>query len=85
MTSPLVERLRSNLRADQVRDAAAELHLYRHDASNMSGKPAVVCFAESVADVQEVVRAANEFGVPFVARGRAPDWPGERFLRRDRS
>ena len=69
MTSPLVERLRSNLRADQVRDAAAELHLYRHDASNMSGHPAVVCFAESAADVQEIVRVANELDVPFVARG----------------
>jgi glycolate oxidase len=69
MTSPLVERLRSNLRADQVRDAAAELHLYRHDASNLSGRPAVVCFAESAADVQAIVRVANEFHVPFVARG----------------
>ncbi len=69
MTSPLVERLRSRLRPDQVRDAAAELHLYRHDASNLSGQPAVVCFAESTADVQEVVRAANDFRVPFVARG----------------
>jgi glycolate oxidase len=69
MSAPLVERLRSRLRADQVRDAAAELHLYRHDASNMAGRPAVVCFAESAADVQEIVRTANEFEVPFVARG----------------
>ena len=69
MTSALVERLRSRLRADQVRDTAAELHLYRHDASNMSGRPAVVCFAETVDDVREAVRAANDFGVPFVARG----------------
>ena len=71
MTSPLVERLRTRLRADQVRDAAAELHLYRHDASNMSGQPAAVCFAESVDDVRRIVLVANEFGVPFVARGFA--------------
>jgi len=69
MTTPLAERLRLGLRPDQVRDAAAELHLYRRDASNLSGQPAVVCFAESTRDVQEVVRVANEFGVPFVARG----------------
>jgi glycolate oxidase len=69
VTTPLVARLREQLRPDQVRDGAAEVHLYRHDASNLVGHPAVVCFAESAADVQAIVRVANEFGVPFVARG----------------
>lgn len=68
-TTPLVERLRSCLRPDQVRDGAAELHLYRHDASSMQGHPAVVCFPESTTDVQATIRVANEFRVPFVARG----------------
>jgi glycolate oxidase len=69
VTTPLVARLREQLRPDQVRDGAAEVHLYRHDASNLVGHPAVVCFAESTADVQAIVRVANEFDVPFVARG----------------
>jgi glycolate oxidase len=69
VTAPLVARLREQLRPDQVRDGAAEVHLYRHDASNLVGHPAVVCFAESTADVQAIVRVANEFDVPFVARG----------------
>ncbi len=69
MTTPLVVRLRERLRPDQVRDGATEVNLYRHDASNLVGQAAVVCFAESTADVQAIVRVANEFHVPFVARG----------------
>ncbi len=69
MTTPLVARLRERLRPDQVRDGAAELNLYRHDASNLVGHPSVVCFAETTADVQAIVQVANEFDVPFVPRG----------------
>ncbi|HSP30223.1 MAG TPA: FAD-linked oxidase C-terminal domain-containing protein [Ilumatobacteraceae bacterium] len=69
MTTPLVARLRERLRPDQVRDGAGEVNLYRHDASNLVGQAAVVCFAETTADVQAIVRVANEFHVPFVARG----------------
>ena len=38
--------------------AAAEVNLYRRDASNMTGDAAVVCFAESTADVQAIVAVA---------------------------
>jgi glycolate oxidase len=69
VTTPLVARLRERLRPDQVRDGAAEVNLYRRDASNLSGHPAVVCFAETVDDVRAIVQVANEFGVPFVPRG----------------
>lgn len=69
MSTPLVARLRERVRPDQVRDGAAEVNLYRRDASNLSGHPAVVCFAESVDDVRSIVQVANEFGVPFVPRG----------------
>jgi glycolate oxidase len=65
----LAGRLRQELRADQVRDGASEVDLYRRDASNMSGDASVVCFAESTDDVRRIVAVANEFGVPFVARG----------------
>ncbi len=65
----LVDRLRSVLRPDQVRDGAAEVNLYRHDASNLEGHAVAVCFAESTDDVRSIVAVANEFGVPFVARG----------------
>tara|TARA_R110002110_G_scaffold104303_4_gene263060 strand:- start:4605 stop:5924 length:1320 start_codon:yes stop_codon:yes gene_type:complete len=35
----------------------------------MSNKAGIVCFAESTADVQAIVKIAAEFGVPFLARG----------------
>jgi len=69
VTTPLVARLRQRLRPDQVRDGAAEVSLYRRDASNLSGHPAVVCFAESTGDVQAIIQVANEFDVSFVPRG----------------
>ena len=65
----LVRKLRAVLRPDQVHDGDAEMHLYRRDASNMTGRTVAVCFAESTADVVAIVRTANELGVPFVARG----------------
>lgn len=62
-------RLRAVIRPDQVRDGTTETHLYRRDASTMSDKAGIVCFAESTADVQAIVEIAAEFGVPFLARG----------------
>jgi glycolate oxidase len=62
-------RLRNAIRSDQVRDGATETHVYRRDASTMTNKAGIVCFAESTADVQAIVEIAAEFGVPFLARG----------------
>jgi glycolate oxidase len=61
--------LRSQLRADQIRDSATELNLYRRDASNMTNVAGIVCFAESTEDVRRIVTIASSFGVPFLARG----------------
>ena len=55
--------------ATEVRRAPSELHLYRHDASNMEGRAAIVCFPHSTAEVAACVRATARHGVPFVARG----------------
>jgi glycolate oxidase len=68
-TSALVEALRRRIRPDLVRSGSTEMRLYRRDASNMQGVAGVVVFAESTADVQAAVRVANDFEVPFLARG----------------
>ena len=52
-----------------MRDGASELALYRHDASAMEGRAAVVCFPRTTAEVAGCVRAAVTHDVPFVARG----------------
>jgi glycolate oxidase len=66
----LVDALRSALRADQLILEPAQLRTYECDG--LTGRrvvPAIVALAESTADVRAVVRACNEHGVPFVARG----------------
>jgi glycolate oxidase len=65
----VADELRHRLRPDQVRTAHTETNLYRHDASNMSNPPSIVCFAESTADVAAAVGVAHRNSVPFVARG----------------
>ena len=61
--------LRVRLRDDQVRDSLTMRNLYRRDASNMTGRAGIVCFAESTEDVQACVQVAADMGVPFMARG----------------
>ena len=65
----VVAALRSRIRPDLVRSGATETRLYRRDASNLVGSAGVVVFAESTDDVRAAVMVANEFGVPFLARG----------------
>jgi glycolate oxidase len=58
------------LREDQLVREPEQLRTYECDG--LTGRrvvPALVVLTESTADVQAVVRACNEFGVPFVARG----------------
>ena len=68
MTS-LVAALRAAIAPDRVRIGAAELSLYRRDASNFDGNASVVCFPITTVEVQAVVRVCVEHHVPFVARG----------------
>ena len=57
------------LGADRVRTGDLERHLYGHDASILDGRAGVVCFPESTAEVQAVVRAAAAHGRAVVPRG----------------
>jgi glycolate oxidase len=57
------------LGAAGVRSSAAELDLYRRDASNLEGRAGVVCFPTSADEVAGCVRIAARHAVPFVARG----------------
>ena len=68
-TATVVEELRTALGAARVRDAAAELSLYRRDAGHMAGVAAVVCFPVTTAEVAACVRITASAGLPFVARG----------------
>lgn len=65
----LVAELRRALSPERVRTGAAELGLYRRDASNLEGSASVVALPTTTAEVQACVQAAVRHGVPFVARG----------------
>jgi glycolate oxidase len=65
----LVGELAAILGADRVRVGAAELRLYRRDASNFDGEAAVVCFPKSAAEIQAVVQVCRRHETPYVARG----------------
>ena len=68
-TEGVLAALRAEIDPARVRSGATETRLYRRDASNMTGRAAVVVFAETTADVQAAVRVADRFRVPFLARG----------------
>ncbi len=66
---PLANDLRLVMGADRVRVGAAELSLYRRDASNFDGSAAVVCFPLTTDEVRDVVRTCVRHQRPWVARG----------------
>jgi len=65
----LFDDLRRAVTADRVRIGAAELSLYRRDASNFDGNASVVVFPLTTAEVQAVVLACVSHRRPWVARG----------------
>jgi glycolate oxidase len=66
---PLTAELAVAIGAANVRCGDLERTLYGHDASILDGRAGVVCFPESSADVQAVVRVAAAHGRAVVPRG----------------
>ena len=67
--SKLISDLNRSIGVGRSRAESLELALYARDAGVQSGAAAAVCFPRSTAEVAACVRAANNHGVPFVARG----------------
>ncbi len=66
----LVRDLRAAIGTSKVHDDSAHRSLFAHDASVFdAGQSGPVCYAESHADVQEVVRLAAKHDRPVVPRG----------------
>src|SRR6266516_4306214 len=66
----LVRRIEAAVAADAVIREPEQLHVYACDG--LTGRrvvPALVVLPRSTSEVAAVVRACNEAGVPFVARG----------------
>ena len=69
ITGSIAEAVTAVVGSDRVRTHPLALHLYRKDAGVTPGVASVVVFPETVAEVCDLVKAANRLGVPIVARG----------------
>ncbi|HVA43482.1 MAG TPA: FAD-linked oxidase C-terminal domain-containing protein [Acidimicrobiales bacterium] len=65
----LVQDLTAALDEERVRNGGLERALYNRDASIMEGRAGVVCFPETTAEAQAVVRVAAAHGRAVVPRG----------------
>ena len=73
----LLERFRGLLGPDSVLASDDELMVYECDGYVVEKKaPDVVLFPTSTAEVAEIVKACNEFDVPFVPRGAGTSLAG---------
>jgi len=69
LDDPLAAELTAALGPERVRYGPLERALYGRDASVIEGYAGVVCFPESTAEVQAVVKAAARHGRAIVPRG----------------
>src|SRR5690349_16707322 len=65
----LIKRLTKALGADGVLWKPEDVMLYEYDAGLSQGTPSAVVLPRSTAQVQQVVRIANEAGISIVPRG----------------
>src|SRR5712692_8248798 len=65
----LVQRLRRVVGTENVFADRADLLSYEYDAGFESHSPDIVVLPDGTAQVQAVIRLANEAGMPVVARG----------------
>jgi glycolate oxidase len=73
----VIDRMRRIVGADGVLTARAELAVYECDGFTVEkNKPDVVVFPTSTEQVVAVVKACNELGVPFLARGAGTSLAG---------
>src|SRR4051795_7943971 len=73
----LLDRLRSIVGRDALLTAASDLLVYECDAYTVEkNKPDVVVFPTSTEQVVEIVKACNQFNVPFLPRGSGTSLAG---------
>src|SRR3954464_11950765 len=76
-TSPLIDRLRAVVGRDALLTSPSDLLVYECDGYTIEkNRPDVVVFPTSTEQVVEVVKAANEFDVPFLPRGAGTSLAG---------
>ena len=72
MKNKLISDLKRNIPSSNVLETLEERYVYAQDASNVKqikNLPDAVVFAETVEQVQKVVKLANKYKVPVICRG----------------
>src|SRR5687768_789440 len=76
-TTPLVERLRAIVGPANVLASPSDLLVYECDGFTIEkNKPDVVAFPTTTEQIVAIVKACNEFNVPFLARGAGTSLAG---------
>src|ERR1700722_5429923 len=76
-TGTLVDRLRAVVGASGLLTTPSDLVVYECDGYTIEkNRPDVVVFPTSTEQIVEIVRACNEFGVPFLPRGAGTSLAG---------
>jgi glycolate oxidase len=76
-TAALIARMKAIVGPDNVLTAGAELAVYECDGFTIEkSKPDVVVFPTTTDHVVSIVKACNELGVPFLARGAGTSLAG---------
>ena len=77
LMSKTIKELEKALSPKNVLKELEERYAYSEDASNAPhGIPDVVVFAETIEQVQEVVKIANEAKIPVICRGAGTNTVG---------
>lgn len=74
-----IKDLKSILKADNVLSNEEECYCYAEDAANLKtsySAPDVVLFVETIEDVQNVLKYANQHSIPVVCRGAGTNTVG---------
>jgi glycolate oxidase len=69
VTSPLVRELERIVGRDGVFHRPEDLLVFEYDGTIDRGRPAVVAYPRSAAQVSAIVRLANQYALPLVPRG----------------
>src|SRR5437660_10285892 len=76
-TAALIARMASIVGRDQVLTATADLASYECDGFTIAkSRPDLVVFPTTTEQVVAIVKACNEFDVPFLARGAGTSLAG---------
>ena len=74
-----LEKIKKSLGSDNVLASLEERYCYSTDASNNKHKieiPDLVVFVETIDDVQNVLRYANQYKIPIIPRGAGTNMVG---------